>query len=70
MHADSDKNVEAQVAWGFGGEWSTFRQDETRLAREQPQTIFENYFHIFLWRLRRYAPIRGGAFAPPRRHSI
>jgi len=70
MHADSDKNVEAQVARRFGKEWMTFRQDEPNLARVLPETVFENYCHIFLRRLRRYAPVRGGAFAPPRRHSI
>ena len=51
MHVGSDKNVDTRVARGFGEEWSTFRQDETRLAREQRETIFENYFRIFPWHL-------------------
>ncbi len=51
MDRGSDKNVDADVARGFGKEWSTFRQDETSLAREQRETIFENYFRIFPWQL-------------------
>jgi ubiquinone/menaquinone biosynthesis C-methylase UbiE len=49
MDLGSDKNVDADVARGFGKEWSTFRQDEMSLAREQRETIFENYFRIFPW---------------------
>jgi ubiquinone/menaquinone biosynthesis C-methylase UbiE len=33
MQATSVKNVDIQVARGFGREWSTFRQDESSLAR-------------------------------------
>jgi ubiquinone/menaquinone biosynthesis C-methylase UbiE len=51
MHATPDKNVDRRVARGFGEEWSTFRQDETSLAREQRETIFEDYFRIFPWHL-------------------
>jgi ubiquinone/menaquinone biosynthesis C-methylase UbiE len=51
MHAASKKNVDPQVARGFGEEWSTFRQDETRLGREQREAIFEEYFRIFPWHL-------------------
>ncbi len=51
MHAASKKNVDPQVARGFGEEWSTFRQDETRLGREQRKAIFEDYFRIFPWHL-------------------
>ena len=51
MHVGSDKNVDTRVARGFGEEWSTFRQGETSLAREQRETIFENYFRIFPWHL-------------------
>ena len=51
MDLGSDKNVDTDVARGFGKEWSTFRQDETSLAREQRETIFENYFRIFPWQL-------------------
>ncbi len=57
MDLGSDKNVDADVARGFGKEWSTFRQDETSLAREQRETIFENYFRIFPWQL---LPAGGG----------
>ena len=51
MHAASDKNVDVKVARGFGEEWSTFRQDETSLAREQREAIFDDYFRIFPWHL-------------------
>ena len=51
MPANSKKNVDAKVARGFGKEWSTFRQDEHSLSREQRETIFENYFRIFPWNL-------------------
>ena len=57
MDRGSDKNVDADVARGFGKEWSTFRQDETSLAREQRETIFQNYFQIFPWQL---LPAGGG----------
>jgi ubiquinone/menaquinone biosynthesis C-methylase UbiE len=60
MHVGSDKNVDTRVARGFGKEWSTFRQDETSLAREQRETIFENYFRIFPWHL---LPLGGGTGA-------
>ncbi len=60
MDRGSDKNVDADVARGFGKEWSTFRQDETSLAREQRETIFENYFRIFPWQL---LPAGGGVGA-------
>ena len=57
MDLGSDKNVDTDVARGFGKEWSTFRQDETSLAREQREIIFENYFRIFPWQL---LPAGGG----------
>jgi ubiquinone/menaquinone biosynthesis C-methylase UbiE len=60
MDVGSDKNVDAKVARGFGKEWSTFRQGESSLARAQRATIFENYFHIFPWRL---LPAGGGVGA-------
>jgi len=49
MQVGSDQNVDANVAAGFGQEWSTFRQGEGSLSREQRETIFANYFHIFPW---------------------
>ncbi|MGC2823619.1 MAG: class I SAM-dependent methyltransferase [Pseudolabrys sp.] len=49
MQVGTNKNVDHQVARGFGEEWSTFRQDETSLARDQREISFENYFRIFPW---------------------
>jgi ubiquinone/menaquinone biosynthesis C-methylase UbiE len=60
MDVAPDKNVDTRVARGFGEEWSTFRQDETNLAREQREAIFENYFRIFPWDL---LPSDGGTGA-------
>ncbi len=57
MDLGSDKNVDAEVARGFGAEWSTYRQDEISLAHEQRETIFQNYFQIFPWQL---LPSSGG----------
>jgi len=51
MGVDTDRNVDADIARGFGKEWSTFRQGEDSLSREQREAIFENYFHIFPWKL-------------------
>ena len=49
MHASSDRNVDANVARGFGQEWSTFRQGDESLSREQRNTIFDGYFRLFPW---------------------
>ena len=49
MQASADRNVDADVAHGFGKEWSVFRQGEESLSREQREAIFENYFRIFPW---------------------
>ena len=51
MNASLEKNVDSPVVRDFGEEWSAFRQDEKSLARDQRETIFENYFHIFPWHL-------------------
>jgi ubiquinone/menaquinone biosynthesis C-methylase UbiE len=51
MNLGTNRNVDANVAVGFGQEWSTFRQGEDNLSREQRETIFENYFRIFPWAL-------------------
>ena len=51
MRAASDKNVDANVARGFGQEWSKYRQEETSFGREQREAIFEDYFRIFPWDL-------------------
>jgi SAM-dependent methyltransferase len=42
------RNIDPQVATGFGHEWSTFRQDEA-LSREDREEIFHAYFSIFPW---------------------
>lgn len=51
MQASKDRNVDAKVTRGFGKEWSTFRQGEESLSREQREAIFTDYFRIFPWRL-------------------
>jgi hypothetical protein len=35
MDVSTDRNVDANIAHGFGKEWSTFRQGEENLSREQ-----------------------------------
>jgi ubiquinone/menaquinone biosynthesis C-methylase UbiE len=57
MPLTSNRNVDDNVARGFGREWSTFRQGEESLSRSQRETIFENYFRIFPWNL---LPPEGG----------
>ena len=51
MKIATEKNVDDKVARGFGEEWSKFRQDETNLAQDERETIFQNYFRIFPWDL-------------------
>jgi len=51
MQIDSKRNVDPDVARGFGKEWATFRQGEENLSRQQRELIFENYFRIFPWDL-------------------
>jgi SAM-dependent methyltransferase len=51
MHASTDRNVEANVARGFGKELSTFRQGEDSLLPQQRDSIFADYFRIFPWHL-------------------
>ena len=43
------KNLDSQVARGFGEEWSTFRQDADHLSLPQRQKIFDDYFGVFPW---------------------
>jgi ubiquinone/menaquinone biosynthesis C-methylase UbiE len=43
------KNVDTQVASGFGHEWSTFRQGEQELTSTEREKLFSEYFHIFPW---------------------
>jgi ubiquinone/menaquinone biosynthesis C-methylase UbiE len=51
MPANTDNNLDLQVTSGFGQEWSTFRQDEDHLSREQREAIFDDYFRVFPWHL-------------------
>jgi SAM-dependent methyltransferase len=46
---DIKKNLDPQVAAGFGHEWSTFRQSEGELSSEDREAVFQSYFHIFPW---------------------
>ena len=43
------RNVDSNVAAGFGHEWSTFRQSENDFSSTDRETIFQSYFHIFPW---------------------
>ena len=43
------RNVDPDVAAGFGHEWSTFRQDEAEFSAADREAIFQCYFHIFPW---------------------
>ncbi len=51
VQISAHKNVDPQVARGFGREWSTFRQDTDHLSQQQRQEIFDDYFRIFPWHL-------------------
>lgn len=46
---DVTRNIDPNVAAGFGHEWSTFRQSENEFASEDREAIFQSYFHIFPW---------------------
>jgi ubiquinone/menaquinone biosynthesis C-methylase UbiE len=46
---DATRNIDPDVAAGFGHEWSTFRQSETDFSPADRQAIFQSYFHIFPW---------------------
>lgn len=45
------RNVDNDVARGFGHEWSSFRQSEGQLSDDQRRAIFSSYFDIFPWHL-------------------
>jgi SAM-dependent methyltransferase len=49
MQISAKDNLNPHVTRGFGREWSTFRQDEDHLSRQQRQEIFDDYFRIFPW---------------------
>jgi SAM-dependent methyltransferase len=46
---DVTRNIDPDVAAGFGHEWSTFRQRENEFASQDREAIFQSYFHIFPW---------------------
>ena len=46
---DVARNIDPDVAAGFGHEWSTFRQGEGELSTADRLSIFQCYFHIFPW---------------------
>jgi SAM-dependent methyltransferase len=46
---DVTRNIDPDVAAGFGHEWSTFRQAETEFSPVDREAIFQSYFHIFPW---------------------
>jgi ubiquinone/menaquinone biosynthesis C-methylase UbiE len=46
---DVTRNIDPDVAAGFGHEWSTFRQTETEFSPTDREAIFQSYFHIFPW---------------------
>jgi SAM-dependent methyltransferase len=48
MH-DATRNIDPDVAAGFGHEWSTFRQGEHDFSPADREAIFQSYFHIFPW---------------------
>ena len=46
---DVTRNIDPDVAAGFGHEWSTFRQDESEFSPADREAIFRSYFDIFPW---------------------
>src|SRR6266852_4654827 len=46
---DVTRNIDPDVAAGFGHEWSTFRQNEAEFSPADREAIFQSYFHIFPW---------------------
>jgi ubiquinone/menaquinone biosynthesis C-methylase UbiE len=46
---DATRNIDPDVAAGFGHEWSTFRQGEADFSPADREAIFQSYFHIFPW---------------------
>ena len=47
--SDIRRNIDPDVAAGFGHEWSTFRQSESEFSPADREAIFQSYFHIFPW---------------------
>jgi SAM-dependent methyltransferase len=46
---DITRNIDPDVAAGFGHEWSTFRQSENEFSSADREAILQSYFHIFPW---------------------
>src|SRR5664279_4379815 len=46
---DVSRNIDPDVAAGFGHEWSTFRQSEDEFSPTDREAIFKSYFNIFPW---------------------
>ena len=46
---DIRRNIDPDVAAGFGHEWSIFQQSESDLSPADREAIFRSYFHIFPW---------------------
>jgi ubiquinone/menaquinone biosynthesis C-methylase UbiE len=46
---DVTRNIDPDVATGFGHEWSTFRQSEAEFTAVDREAIFNTYFQIFPW---------------------
>jgi ubiquinone/menaquinone biosynthesis C-methylase UbiE len=49
LMSDASRNIDPQVAAGFGHEWSTFRQNESEFSSADREAIFHSYFHVFPW---------------------
>jgi ubiquinone/menaquinone biosynthesis C-methylase UbiE len=46
---DAMRNIDPDVAAGFGHEWSTFRQSEIEFTAVDREAMFRSYFDIFPW---------------------
>jgi hypothetical protein len=46
---DVTRNVDPDVAAGFGHEWAAFRQTESDYSPADREAILQSYFHIFPW---------------------
>lgn len=49
MNTPPPRNVDPQVAAGFGHEWSTFTQTEAEFDTADREALFNDYFRIFPW---------------------
>src|SRR5258708_4412745 len=54
---DFTRNIDPNVAAGFGHEWSTFRQSEGELSTVDREAIFQSYFAILPWNELRPDPV-------------